>query len=153
MTNLLYGQGLMESAILLATAAHAGVTDKTGREPYIFHPLRVMLAVPRDPIIRAVAVLHDCVEDTTVTLKDLAEDYPEAVVEAVDALTKREGEVYRDYIARVAANDIARLVKLTDLADNLDPYRLEAFDASTQQSLRKRYEGARETLLMAPWEK
>jgi len=59
------------------------------------------------------AVLHDVVEDTEVTLDDLqAEGFPERVVEAVDALTRRPGEPYELFILRAASNDIARTVKM-----------------------------------------
>jgi (p)ppGpp synthase/HD superfamily hydrolase len=71
------------------------------------------------------AVLHDVVEDTPVTLGDLrAEGFPETVVDAVEALTKRQGESYEDFILRAAANEIARTVKLADLLDNCDLSRI-----------------------------
>ena len=74
----------IERAIEIAARAHAGVLDKAG-SPYIFHPLRLMLAV-KTPHERMAAVLHDVVEDTPVTLEELAaEGFPEEVVQAVEA--------------------------------------------------------------------
>jgi (p)ppGpp synthase/HD superfamily hydrolase len=71
------------------------------------------------------AVLHNVVEDSSVTLSDLrAEGFPERVVEAVEALTKRPGETYELFILRAASNDIARTVKLADLFDNCDLSRI-----------------------------
>jgi (p)ppGpp synthase/HD superfamily hydrolase len=97
--------------------------DKAGA-PYILHPLRMMLSV-RSPEARMAAVLHDVVEDTSVTLEQLrAEGFPEAVLVAVAALTKREGEDYEAFIRRVAADPIAREVKLADLRDNADLSRI-----------------------------
>lgn len=113
----------LEDAILLATGAHRGQKDKGGA-PYILHPLRLMLKVDTDSE-RMAAILHDVVEDTTVTLKDLRDaGYPEPVLEAVDCLTRRKGELYEDFIRRIKPNPIARKVKLADLEDNMDLSRI-----------------------------
>jgi (p)ppGpp synthase/HD superfamily hydrolase len=117
--------GTLERAIAIAAAAHEGQVDKAGA-PYILHPLRMMLAVTT-PEARMAAVLHDVVEDGDVTLEQLrAEGFPAAVVEAVDALTKREHEEddYEAFIRRAALNPIAREVKLADLRDNADLSRI-----------------------------
>lgn len=114
---------MLEDAILLAVQSHRGATDKAGN-PYILHPLRMMLRLDTDEE-RMAAVLHDVVEDTTVTLDDLREaGYPPAVVEAVEHLTARSGETYEEFIRRAARNPIARRVKLADLEDNMDVRRL-----------------------------
>ena len=74
---------------------------------------------------RMAAVLHDVVEDGEVTLEQLrAEGSLEAVVGAVDALTKREGEDYEAFIRRVGPNRLAPRVKLADLRDNSDLSRI-----------------------------
>ena len=113
----------LERAIEIAARAHAGQVDKAGA-PYVFHPLRMMMAVS-SPEARMAAVLHDEVEDTPVTLEDLrAEGFPGVVIEAVEALTKRAGEHYETCIRRVAMNPIAREVKLADLRDNSDLSRI-----------------------------
>ena len=70
------------------------------------------------------AVLHDVVEDSDLTLDDLrGRGFPAEVVEAVDCLTKREGESYEERIRRARANHIARRVKLADLEDTMDVRR------------------------------
>lgn len=113
----------LEKAIALAAAGHEGQADKAGA-PYILHPLRVMLRV-WTPEERMAAVLHDVVEDCGWTPDRLRlEGFPEAVVEAVDALSRRTGEDYEAFILRAAANPIARRVKLADLEDNCDPSRI-----------------------------
>jgi (p)ppGpp synthase/HD superfamily hydrolase len=61
--------GTLERAIAIAAEAHAEQVDKAGA-PYILHPLRMMLAVTT-PVARMAAVLHDVVEDTSVTLEQL----------------------------------------------------------------------------------
>lgn len=104
----------------VAVAAHQGQTDKQG-EPYIAHVVRVAAAMPAgDPTLRSIAWLHDVVEDTPITLKDLTSFGPE-IVDAIDAISRREGEEYYDYIKRCGGNPLARLVKIADLQDNLRP--------------------------------
>lgn len=116
--------------------AHEGQVDKAGM-PYVLHPLRMMLSVDT-PEGRMAAVLHDVVEDTAVTLDQLrAEGFPEAVIEAVEALTKRDGEDYEAFILRVAPNPIARKVKLADLRDNCDLSRLAEPTEKDRQRIEK----------------
>ena len=109
----------LERAIAVAAQAHAGQTDKAG-EPYILHPLRLMLAMETG-LERIVAVLHDVVEDSGITLEKLrAEGFAEEAVAAIDALTKRDGESKMDAAARAKGNALALRVKLADNADNQD---------------------------------
>ena len=113
----------LERAIEIATRAHAGQHDKAG-QPYILHPLRVMLAMKTGPE-RMAAVLHDVVEDTHVTLDALrSEGFSSEVLDAVFALTKTKGETRLAAAQRAAANAIARAVKLADVADNMDLNRI-----------------------------
>jgi (p)ppGpp synthase/HD superfamily hydrolase len=131
----------LDAAIQLARRAHEGQLDKGGR-PYIGHPLRVMGSVTGEHE-RMTAVLHDVVEDTEVTLADLAGlGCPEQVLAAVDAVTKRPGEPAERYLARVAANPIAVTVKRADIADNMSPDRLSKLDDATRERLRTKYESA-----------
>ncbi len=135
----------LEDAIILASQAHRGQVDKGG-EPYILHVLRVMLRQNEDAA-RRVGVLHDVLEDTSVTLSDLkSAGYSEQVRAAVDCLTRRRGETYEAMIERVATNPLARQVKLADLADNLDPQRALPVDPDAA-SRHARYTAARERLL------
>ena len=114
---------MLERAIAIAAKAHAGQLDKAG-QPYILHPLRVLLSL-HDPHERMAGVLHDVVEDTAVTLADLIDaGLPLEVVAAVEALTKRPGETRQQAALRAAANRIARRVKLADNADNMDLSRI-----------------------------
>ena len=123
----------LERAIEIAAGAHAGQFDKAG-QPYILHPLRVMLRV-MSAHERMAAVLHDVVEDTPVSLQQLvAEGFAPEVVTAVEALTKRPGESRIDAARRAAANPVARRaaanpvareVKLADNAENMDLSRIE----------------------------
>ncbi|MEZ4379524.1 MAG: HD domain-containing protein [Gemmatimonadales bacterium] len=113
----------LETAIAIAAQAHAGQVDKGGA-PYILHPLRVMLRV--DGAERQMAaVLHDVVEDTAWTLDALRQaGFGEAVLTAIDHLTRREGEDYLDFVRRAARDPIAAAVKRADLLENSDLTRL-----------------------------
>lgn len=139
---------LIETAERLATTAHAGQTDKAGL-PYIEHPRRVAArtaVTSTDPDAVAVAWLHDVVEDTSVTLDELRETgFPETVIAAVDALTRRPDEGDR-YYQRVAANPLAREVKLADIWDNTHPDRLGLLDADDVDWLTRKYGHALELL-------
>ncbi len=115
MANARHG---IEEAIKIAVDAHFGQVDKQG-VPYILHPLRVMFAMETEEE-RIVAVLHDVVEDTPITLGYLHDcGFSPEVIAAVDALTRREGEVYTDFTLRAKANPTARLVKIADIKDNM----------------------------------
>jgi (p)ppGpp synthase/HD superfamily hydrolase len=115
--------GTLEDAIALAVNAHRGQQEMNGN-PYILHPLRLMLAVSGEDA-QIAAVLHDVVEDTPVTLDDLrAAGFADHVVAAVDHLTRREDETYAEFIERIQPHDLARRVKLADLRDNMNILRL-----------------------------
>ncbi|GAB6855988.1 HD domain-containing protein [Microbacterium xylanilyticum] len=129
----------------IARAAHAGQVDKTGH-PYIDHPARVAARVQGNAQLEAIAWLHDVVEDTTVTLDDLRREFPDEIVDAVDALTKRPGETRQDYYARVRQNTRALQVKHADIDDNTDPARTALLDETTRARLAQKYAAAREAL-------
>lgn len=130
---------MVAAAKALATAAHATQTDKAGR-PYITHPQRVAARVAGDSRAEAAAWLHDVVEDSSITLADLAADgFDPEIIRAVDALTRRDGEPPEDYYARIRAVPLALRVKFADLADNTDPHRLAALDDATRERLIRKY--------------
>jgi len=77
-----------------------------------------------DPVDQMAAVLHDVVEDTVIELAYLGDaGFSDDVVGAVDSLTHRSGESYEAYIERLAANEVARRVKIIDLRQNLSNNR------------------------------
>jgi (p)ppGpp synthase/HD superfamily hydrolase len=137
-------------AYALATEAHHDQVDKAGR-PYIYHP-RTVAKILADQGLGDNAVmaglLHDVVEDTAVTLNGLrALGYPEEVVRAVDAVSRREGETYMDLIRRAAADPLGRLVKLADNETNSDPDRLALLTAEEREWFTRKYAKARAVLL------
>ena len=135
---------MLEKAIQCAVKAHAGQKDKAGA-PYILHPLRIMMKMDSQAGMIA-AVLHDVVEDSSVTLADLrAEGFSEEVIAAVDHLTRREGEAYEIFINRLRHNPLAVKVKLADLEDNMDIRRIENVTERDIERMQK-YQTAREKL-------
>lgn len=137
----------LERAIAIAAEAHRGQLDKAG-QPYILHPLRVMLRV-EGTSERMAAMLHDVIEDTTVTLTQLAaEGFPPEVLTAVEALTKMSGETRIDAAPRAAANTIARVVKLADNAENMDLSRI-ANPTPKDYARLEEYKQVRKVLLAA----
>ena len=122
---------MYERAEEIARAAHAGQLRWDG-SPYIGHPIRIAEAVSDDPDARVVAILHDVVEDSDISLDDLRREFPAHIVAAVDAVSRREDEIYREFIAR--------RVKLADIEDHLRDLPAE------RASLRKRYERAKSVL-------
>jgi (p)ppGpp synthase/HD superfamily hydrolase len=134
---------LISEAITLATFWHDQQIDKTG-VPYIYHPLRVMEACRKagySEVHQAAAVLHDILEDTFCPVSALMDIGPD-VYDAVIALSRRKEELeflrpddhgakawgkpletYKEYLYRCEKNPIARVVKIYDLEDNLDPTR------------------------------
>ena len=90
---------LIKKAFELAKKAHQGQVDQGGH-PYIHHLIAVSNLV-NSVEEKVVALLHDIVEDTPVTLEELKEYFSNDIVEAVDAMTKREGvEPFLGYLKR-----------------------------------------------------
>jgi len=134
----------LEKAIIIAAKAHVGQIDKAG-EPYILHPLRMMLRLSSTEE-RITAILHDVVEDSEITFEDLrAEGFTEKIIEAVRSVTKKSGESYDDFIKRAAANPIAKRVKLADLEDNSNLSRIKNPTDSDLKRMEK-YRKAIETI-------
>jgi (p)ppGpp synthase/HD superfamily hydrolase len=121
---------LLQKAIDLAVHAHRVAEDPPG-EPYIIHPMRVLLAVSQsddahqNELLRCVAILHDTVERTSLTPANLkTAGMPKSVVHAVMLLTHDPAVSYADYIIRLKRNPLARAVKIADLLDNADLRRI-----------------------------
>jgi (p)ppGpp synthase/HD superfamily hydrolase len=137
----------LERAIQIAAEAHAGQLDKAG-QPYILHPLRVMLHMKSEQE-RIVAVLHDVIEDASVTLMQLTDEgFSSIVIDAVQALTKLPGESRLAAAARAAKNPIALAVKLADNSENMDMSRIPQPTAKDIARLEE-YKAVRDLLLRA----
>lgn len=138
----------LAKAIALAAQAHVDQVDKAG-QPYILHPLRMVMALAattlppeKQEAAQIVAVLHDVVEDTPYTLEDLRQaGFSEQIVTALDCVTRRADESYEEFIERLQDNELARLVKLADLEDNMDFKRIAEIGERDLERM-KRYHNA-----------
>lgn len=117
-------QSLYEKALKIATDAHKGQKDKAGVD-YITHPVAVAAMVNGEKE-KAVALLHDVIEDTPITAEDLMNDFDMEIVYAVLLLTKTEGIDMGEYLSKIYSNPIARAVKIADLTHNSDLSRFTA---------------------------
>jgi len=125
-----------DHALRVAIKAHEGQKDKSGRE-YVMHPIRVAERC-KDPRAKIVALLHDTIEDTDVTVEYLRnEGFSEEIISAVLSVTKQKGESYEDFVRRAAENPLGREVKIADLEDNMDIRRLEEITDEDVARLRK----------------
>lgn len=129
---------------------HRGQTDKAGN-PYVNHVEAVGARLQEHGEWAVMAgLLHDAVEDTEVTLGMLrALGYPDVVVGAVDAVTRRDSEAYDELIERAAKHPLGCLVKLADNAENQDPDRLALLSDKARDWFERKYARARAVLLAA----
>jgi len=142
----------LNKAIEIAAKAHIGQVDKGGN-PYILHPLRVMMNFcgSESEAVKICAVLHDVAEDTDVTLDDLqAEGFSEDIISALDCLTKRDAESYDEFISRVLTDEIACKVKNGDLADNMDLTRIPNPTEKDKQRVKKYRDAAARIMDVLP---
>ena len=116
---------LYEKALEIATKAHEGQKRWNG-EPYITHPVAVAAAIGIgfDDESAAVALLHDVVEDTSVTLDEIEALLPadsdiDYIMQAIAAITHYKEDSYASYIYELSYNRCATAVKIADLKHNL----------------------------------
>lgn len=127
---------MINIALSIAKKAHAGQVDKAGVD-YIQHPLHVAGKVTTEQE-KAVALLHDVIEDSDVTAGDLlAAGLPDEVVTAVQILTKKKDQSYQEYLEKVKSNNLARVVKLADLKHNSDLSRLKSITNTDYERVKK----------------
>lgn len=138
---------MVNRALRLAYRAHAGQLDRGG-VPYIFHPYHLAEQMDDERSI-CVALLHDVVEDTPVTLEEIQREFPSEIAEAVALLTHDPSTDYFAYVRRLKANPLARKVKLADLMHNADQARCAGagIDPVKLQHWREKYRRAREILM------
>ena len=129
-------QPMLELALSIATGAHKGQFDKAGVD-YIEHPIYVASQVDTEEE-KAVALLHDVIEDSPFTAEELLlAGLPETVVTAVQILSKKKGQDYQTYLENVKSNPLARIVKLADLKHNSDLSRLSSVTDKDLERLEK----------------
>ena len=135
---------LTKKAMLLAYNAHQNQFDKGG-VPYIYHPIHIAEQMNTETEC-LVALLHDIVEDTNLSFKDLEKECPKEVIDILKLLTHNKNIDYLEYIKPIKNNPIARKVKIADLIHNSDKTRLNNI---TQEDITRinKYKKALEYLL------
>lgn len=135
-------------AMKTAYNAHLGQLDYND-VPYIFHPYHLAEQMD-DEISCTVALLHDVVEDTSLTFADLEQIFPKQVIEIVMLLTHNEKVDYFDYIRKIKTNAIATKVKLADIEHNSNEDRSIGSNLTQEQLLywKEKYAKAKELLLL-----
>lgn len=141
---------IVKAADEYAARKHEGQVDKAG-VPYINHPRAVAAKLDSD-VEKAVALLHDTVEDTDATVEEIREMFGEEIADAVEVLTHPKDEPYMDYIRRIWTNRLARDVKLADLEHNMDLSRLNGKVTEKDLERVEKYKKAREILMAEPQE-
>lgn len=110
-----------QKALNFATEKHDGQFRKGGL-PYITHPIAVCEIVKEkgfDEDYQLVALFHDLLEDTDATDEEILNLSNEEVLKSVKLLTKQDGYVMKDYIAKIIENPMAYVVKGADRLHNL----------------------------------
>ncbi|MCU0373000.1 MAG: bifunctional (p)ppGpp synthetase/guanosine-3',5'-bis(diphosphate) 3'-pyrophosphohydrolase [Ignavibacteria bacterium] len=134
---------LISDAFKFALEAHKNEKRASG-EPYFTHPYEVALIlakeIPIDDITIAAALLHDVVEDTKFTVRDIKEEFGGTVAEIVDGATQIEGltenyelkqiESYKKMLLSMTSDLRVMLIKFADRLHNL---RTLEFLSNTRQ--------------------
>ena len=127
---------MTKKALRLCFDLHREQVDKSGL-PYVFHPFHLAEQMDTEETV-TVALLHDSLEDTEITLEELeAMGFPQSVLEALALMTHREEDPYLDYVAKIRENPLARQVKLADLRHNSDLSRLDFVDEKALERAEK----------------
>lgn len=134
---------LTKKALKISFNAHKDQKDKSGM-PYVYHPFHLAEQMD-DEYSTCVALLHDVVEDTDMTLDELSEIFPKEITDAIAMMTHDDNIPYLEYVREIKNNPIAAKVKLADLKHNSDLTRLDMVDDKAIERVEK-YKKAMEIL-------
>lgn len=121
----MYYSDLVKKACSIMFDAHKEDFDKSGY-PYVFHPYFLATQMEDEDSV-CVALMHDVIEDhgDRYTFESLTEmGFGSSIIDALKLLTHDNSVPYMEYVKAIAANPIARKVKMADLRHNLDTRRL-----------------------------
>lgn len=127
---------LTKKALRISFNAHKNQIDKSGM-PYVYHPFHLAEQMS-DEYTTCVALLHDVVEDTDITIDDIKnEGFPKDVIDAIALMTHDNDVPYLEYVAMIKKDPIAAAVKLADLRHNSDLSRLDIVDSKALERIEK----------------
>ena len=127
---------MTKKALAVCFEAHKSQVDKSGL-PYVFHPFHLAEQM-KDEMTTIVALLHDVIEDTSITVEELRDmGFPAEAIAAIQIMTHDKSIPYMDYVAQIKKNPIAREVKLADLKHNSDLTRLNEVAEKDLERLKK----------------
>jgi GTP pyrophosphokinase len=123
-------RGLLEKTIAFVLEAHKGQLRKSG-EPYIKHPIevaKILADLKMNSEVIATGLLHDVVEDTTYSVKDIQDMFGTAVAEMVDSVTKisdiqkgadRTARTFKKFLGHISKHPEIIAIKLADRLNNM----------------------------------
>ena len=132
---------LYDRALLLVSDLFENKTDKEGL-PYINHLIRVSVKLDTEEL-KIAGLLHDTLEDTNLTKQDLLDlGFSQRIIDIVDSVTNKEGEIYNDKIKRIVDSKDIDVIKLkySDMSDNYNKDRLSLLSKEAQERLTKKYD-------------
>lgn len=141
-----FHDGYIQKILYYVIEKHGAQINRKSGELYVDHLIRVANCFPWSKDLQAISLLHDVLEDTDATRMELYDRFSVAIADAVDTLTRAEGQSWNDYIRQVKQNGFATYVKCADLIDNMNLTRLRVVtleDAKRQ----KKYAEALEKLM------
>jgi (p)ppGpp synthase/HD superfamily hydrolase len=129
-------ESILTIALRISIEAHSNQEDKSG-SPYILHPFRLMLRFNTEKM-RVIALLHDVLEDSNHTQEFLIDSgIPQEWVYIIKILTKRSYQSYEEYIKDISHNELATLIKIADLEDNMNILRLNILEDKDIERIKK----------------
>ncbi len=127
---------MTKKALKLSFEAHKNQLDKSGM-PYVYHPFHVAEQMESEEET-TVALLHDVVEDSQYSIKDIEDmGFSEEVTDALKFLTHDKSVPYMDYVEKLRSNPIATAVKLADLRHNSDLSRVDSVELKDIERVQK----------------
>jgi GTP pyrophosphokinase len=135
---------LLIEVISFVLDAHKGQTRKSG-EPYIVHPIevaKILANLKMNSAVIATGLLHDVVEDTKYSTKEIQEKFGTEIAEMVDSVTKisdiqkgidRTAQTFKKFLAYISKHPQVIAIKLADRLNNM--YTLQYLRSEQQKSI------------------
>jgi len=140
---------LYDKALKFAILAHDGQKREDGTD-FVNHPITVAHVVEHlapefglEEFVNeamVIAVLHDVIEETDVTYRQLLDNFPFYIVRGVKTLTRIDEEGYGDYIKRIMEDRVCCMIKIADIEHNMRTIEGTKMSAEKKRRRYKKYE-------------